>query len=116
MTDMRGPYRSGALFVGISAVLHLIAPVFGGFGTDALTLFVVGFVYAAIAYGLLQGYRWLAYVTFLLMMAGSVVAITGIWALGSVPGWIYAGIVVADWLAVFALFAALWRARPAAAA
>ncbi|MEL6688814.1 MAG: hypothetical protein AAFP28_00730 [Pseudomonadota bacterium] len=116
MTDMRGPYRTGALFVGISAVLHLIAPVFGGFGTDALTLFVVGIVYMAIAYGLLQGYRWLAYLTFLLMMAGSVVAITGIWGLGPVPGWIYAGIVIADWLAVLALFAALWRSRPSVAA
>ncbi|MEL7114499.1 MAG: hypothetical protein AAGP08_02735 [Pseudomonadota bacterium] len=113
MFDVQGPYRVGAVFVAASAVLHLIAPIFGGFAPEALTLFVVGLVYLAIAYGLMLGWRWLAYVTFLLMMAGSVIAIASIWSPGPVPSWVYIGIVVADWLAALSLFFALWRNAPA---
>lgn len=112
MIDVQGPYRVGATFVGVSALLHLIARVFGGAAPVSLALFAIGLVYVAMAYGLFQGWRWLAYLTFLVMMGGSIAALTQIWALGPVPGWIYAGIVGANWLAVLALFVPLWRSRP----
>lgn len=115
MTAAKGPYRIGALFIGLSAFFHLIAPLFAGFSADALNLFVAGLVYISVAYGLMHGLRWLAYLAFIVLMGGSIVAITGIWSLGPVPGWIYPAIVITDWMAVLALFAALWRSREPAA-
>ena len=116
MIDARGPYRLGALFVGISAIFHLVAPVFAGFGEEGTALFVVGLIYLAVAYGLMQGFRWLAYLAFIMLMVGSIFAITNIWSLSPVPGWISSAIVITDWLAVLSLFAALWKSRVPAAA
>ena len=110
--NMRGPYRNGALFLLISAILHLIAPIVSGFSGDGLMLAAVGVFYLVATWGLLRGMRWLAYVMFIVLMVGSIAALTGIWALGPVPGWVYAGIVIANWIAVVMLFIALWRPAP----
>ncbi|NRB01642.1 MAG: hypothetical protein HRU30_00090 [Rhodobacteraceae bacterium] len=115
MLNSSSPYRFGAMFVTLSAVLHLISPIFGGFSQDALMLFAAGVVYAVIARGLMGDRRWLAYLTFLILMIGSVVALTYAWSLGPVPSWIYVGIIFADWGGVLALFVALWR-KPVAVA
>jgi len=109
MTDARSPYRVGAVFLAISAILHLISPVFAGFAGQALGLFAIGVIYLAAAWGLMQRWRWLAYVVFLVLMIGSIAALTGIWALAPVPGWIYASIFFANWAVAVALFIALWR-------
>ncbi len=109
MTDVKGPFRAGALFVAVSAVLHLIAPLVAGLQGMAPMLAVVGLVYLAVTWGLLQGWRWLAWVAFFVLMAGSIVALSNVWAGGPVPGWLWAGIVAADWAAVAGLFVALWR-------
>ncbi|MEM7438129.1 MAG: hypothetical protein AAF393_00920 [Pseudomonadota bacterium] len=109
MIDVKGPYRNGAVFVALSALLHAIAPILGGFSQDALTLFVFGVVYAGIALGLFQGMRWLVYIAFLMMIGGSIVALSYVWALGPVPSWIYTGIFAANWLAATGLFLALWK-------
>jgi len=116
MTDARSPYRIGAVFLAISAVLHLISPIFAGFSGQAPMLFLIGLVYLAATWGLMQNWRWLAYVMLFVLMIGSIASVTQIWALAAVPGWIYAGIFIANWLAVLTLFLALWRpARPVTA-
>ena len=115
MIDAKGPYRVGALFVALSGLVHLLALFVSGFASGALMLVPAGIVYLGFAYGLLQGWRWLAYVVFLLMMVGSLVALSSAWTTPSVPTWIYLTIVALDWLTVLALFGALWRSRPVAA-
>ncbi|MEM6595161.1 MAG: hypothetical protein AAF672_10240 [Pseudomonadota bacterium] len=109
MIDARGPYRGGALFVGVSGLLHFVAPLVAGFAADTLFLIPVGALYLLIAYVLLRGWRLMAYVAFLLMMLGSCFAIASIWTPPAAFGWAMAGIAVADWLAAVALFVALWR-------
>lgn len=109
MTNPRSPYRIGAFFVVLSAVLHLIAPVVSGFDATGWQLAVIGVIYVAAAAGLMRDWRWLAYVMLFVMMIGSIAAITGIWALAAVPGWVYGAITIANWAAVIALFLALWR-------
>ena len=44
MTDPRSPYRTGALFVALSAALHLIAPVISLGARDGLMLLPFGIV------------------------------------------------------------------------
>lgn len=109
MTTTQSPYRIGAVFLAISAILHLISPLFAGFIGQAPVLFVIGLIYLSAAWGLIRGMRWLAYGMFIVLMIGSIAALTGIWALSPVPGWIYAGIFIANWAAIIALFLALWR-------
>lgn len=116
MIDVRGPYRIAALCVLISAVLHLIAPLLGGFSDWALRLFPIGFLYLAIAIGLFRGWRWLAYVTLWILMIGGSIALSFVWADTNVPGWLFGAIAFVDLLGVLALFAALWKPNPARAA
>lgn len=115
MIDAKGPFRIGALFVGLSGIVHILAMLVSGFASDALVLAPVGLLYLAFAYGLLQGWRWLAYLVFVLMMIGSLAALSSAWSTPGVPTWIYLTIFVLDWLTVFSLFGALWRARPVTA-
>ena len=114
MTDPRSPYRTGALLVLLSAAFHLIAPLISLGARDGLMLLPVGIVYVAFAWGLMRGWRWLAYVTFLIMLIGISAAMTGIWSISPVPSWIYIGIALANICAALALFVALWRPSPTA--
>lgn len=110
-----GALRWGANFVALSAALHLLALFVGGFSVEAMRLLPVGIVYAGFAYGLLQGWRWLAYIVFIVLLVGTSLAVSNIWAFGDVPGWLYAGIAMANLLSVVALFCALWQAPDAKA-
>lgn len=109
MTRTKGAMRWGGVFAAASAAFHVIALPASGFSADALLLLVAGIVYAGFAYGLLQGWRWLAYIVFVVLFIGTSVAISGIWASGAVPGWLYTSITVANLLCVAALFVALWK-------
>ena len=116
MTDVKGPYRVGAFFILMSAVFHVLAPIWGGFSGFAGMLVPVGLFYVVLAFGLYQGWRWLAYVAFLLMLFGTIAAISGIFSSAPIPSWWMMAIAAADVFAVFGLFAALWRERPVAEA
>ncbi len=109
MTKTKGAMRWAANFVALSAGLHVLAVIIGGFGAAAGPLLAVAVIYAGFAYGLLRGWRWLAYIAFVVLLIGTSFAVSNIWALGDVPGWIYAGIACTNLLAVVALFGALWQ-------
>lgn len=108
-------YGLAALFVFISAVLHLIAPFVSGFSAAGWQLVPFGIVYVAIGYGLMRGMRWLAWLTLFVMMAGGIAALGAYFGVSAVPAWLYLLIVVADWLAAACLFAILWMPKRAAA-
>jgi hypothetical protein len=108
-------YRSAALFVAISAILHLISPVFAGLAEDVMLLLPTGVLYLFFAWGLSKGWRWLAYIAFIVLLIGGLFAFAFSFGGSMVPGWLYAGIAIADLLAVLALFGALWRSKPAIA-
>lgn len=112
MLNFSGPYRFSAMFFVISAILHIIAPVVGLFSQASLMLPIVGVVYILISMGLNREWRWLAYLAFLVSLFGAVAAYAS--ALGAVAGmailfWL---ILVADLVAMSALFIKLWQAKP----
>ena len=55
MVDAKGPFRTGALFIALSGLVHILALLVSGFASEALVLVPVGIVYLGLAYGLLQG-------------------------------------------------------------
>lgn len=113
--NVRGPYRIGAAFFLLSGALHVFAFLVGGFSAEATRLIPIGIVYGLIAIGLFQGWRWLAYVAFLIALIGSIAALFSGMGMGTIPTWWWMAILLADVLAALGLFAALWRDRPAPA-
>ncbi|MDG1083104.1 MAG: hypothetical protein P8P35_03185 [Planktotalea sp.] len=109
MTQTSTAMRWGAYFTALSAGLHLLALPLSRFSADALILLPFALVYAGFAYGLFRGWRWLAYVVFIVLLVGISLAIARIWANGDVPRWIYMGIAGANILSVTTLFVALWK-------
>lgn len=105
----QGTMRWAAIIVAISAALHVVALIISGFSAEAWQLLPFGIVYSAFAYGLLSGWRWVAYAAFIALLIGTSVAVSNIWSFGDVPGWLYATIAVANLLSVIALFGTLWR-------
>lgn len=115
MINPKGPYRVGGLFLLISAALHILAFLVGGFTPDALVLIPIGIIYALAAVGLFRDWRWLAYVCFIVMLLGGIIALGSSLGTSPVPFWWWWLIVAADWAGAAALFAALWNPRPAKA-
>ena len=102
-------FRFAAAFAGLSGVLHVMAPVVSGFAPDSWMLVPFGAVFLLIAYGLVLGRRWLAWIAFFWLFAGVIGALAQIWTPGPVPGWLFASICAVNVLAVLGLFLALWR-------
>ncbi len=103
-----------ALFVLVSAALHILAPLVGGFGWEAIQLVPIGLVYLAIGYYLGRNLRWLAWITFFVMLSGGIFALSGAMGMSDIPGWWYGLIVIADWFAAVMLFGFLWNPKPVA--
>lgn len=101
-----------ALFIFVSAALHILAPVAGGLTSEALSLVPAGIVLALLALGLLRGMRWLAWLAFFVMLGAGIVALGYAAAVTWVPTWWYVAIVAADWLAAAMLLAHLWWPKP----
>lgn len=96
------------LFILISGVLHIVAPVFSGFSAAGLQLVPVGIVYALLGWGLMRGWTRLACATYLIVL------ILVLFAYGSmggnaVPVWLTGLIIAADIAGLVALFLYIWR-------
>ena len=109
MNPIQGPIRWGSIFLLMSAALHLLAWLPGGFTADALQLIPFGVLYVILAVGLAFRWRWLDYIVFLGVIIGGIGALSYVWSASSVPAWWYLGIIAANWLCAACLFAALWR-------
>ena len=101
-----------ALFVIVSGVLHLPAPVILGVSPYALGLMVIGLIYIGIGWALPANRRWLAWITFFVVMFGGIVAMaSAMGSLGVTAMW-WALIFIVDWLAALMLFIYLWKSKP----
>ena len=76
MMLLQGPFRTANIAVILSALLHIVAPVAGGFEASTFGMVPVGLFYLALAYGLSRGWRGLAYLTFLVMGCGMAAAMS----------------------------------------
>lgn len=112
MAKAKGLLRWGANFTVLSVGLHILGLGLSGFGAQAVPLAIIGLIFAALAYGLMQGLRWLGYVTFIALLIGTIAAVSNIWSVGAVPGWVYISIAAANLAGVCALFLALWKPSP----
>lgn len=111
MTRNERKCHAAAILLFLSAALHLpvlaLAPQ-----SYAPQAFVATVLWAAFGFGLLHGFRWVAYLAFLGMLAGLVFALgaaMSTFGLTSVLFWL---IFVVDLVAALALFGLLWS-RPA---
>jgi hypothetical protein len=53
--------------------------------------------------------RWVAYLGFVALFVGLIMAASNLYTVGAVPIWLYTSLAAANLLGVVALFAALWR-------
>lgn len=97
-----------ALFLFLSAALHVAAPAVGGFTSEAMLLVPLGTFWGLVGLGLLRGMRWLAWLTFLGTLAGGIVALGYALSVTSVPDWWCFAIMAADWLTAAMLLVHLW--------
>lgn len=112
MSPLSGYHGSGALFVLTSAALHLLAPLAGTFSAEAFLLVPFGCLCLLLAAGLTRRMRWVAWLSFFVMGIACIVTIGQFWQPSRLPAWWWTLILIADALAVLALFAALWRPAP----
>ncbi|MBL4628875.1 MAG: hypothetical protein JKY00_12735 [Roseicyclus sp.] len=103
-------YLAAATFAGIGAALHLIALALSGFADNYVASLLGGAIWFALAFGLLRGWRSIAYLTFLMALFGISAALSIVMVTPSGPvQWAWISIMVADGLVAFTLFALLWR-------
>lgn len=103
-------YAPAALFIALSAALHLIALPLGAWEGFGWVFVAIAAYYAVLIAMLLRGWRWAAYLAYLCMLIGGVGAFAEVWR--SDPAWAYAAIMGADFIAAALLFVPLWRGRP----
>ena len=113
MTTMPKSLSFAVIFVLVSAALHVIAPLLSGFSSEGLFLVPFGLLYGLIAMGLMRNMRWLAWVTFFILMFGGIFAMASAMSAITVPSWIYSFIAAADWAGAACLFGYLWNPKPA---
>ena len=99
-------------FIGLSAVLHIVAPVLSGFSSESLLLLPFALVYGFLAWQIWGGKRWAAWLGFSLMLFGGIAGMAGYLSPDTIPGWVSLLIWATAWLAVICLFIVLWRDRP----
>lgn len=104
------PFRWGAFFLLISAVLHLVVWVFSGFSPEFTNLLPVATAYAALSIALMSlRWRLLAYVAFFVSALGGSLAMSSALNPSAVASWWFLAIVASNWLCAAYLFVGLWR-------
>lgn len=104
-----------AIITALSAILHFLAPLVSGFSSEGLMLVPFGIAYAVIAYFVAPNRRWLAWISFLILMFTGIAALSGFMGTSDVPSWNYFLILMANWSAATLLFIYLWLDKPKAA-
>jgi uncharacterized membrane protein (DUF2068 family) len=95
----------------LSALLHLFAFIPDGLNAGSGILFGIGIIYVLLAMGLRRNKRWVAWLAFLAMTFGAVVAymLTGS-GTSLHDGW-FLVICIFDVVAALILFVCLWRSQ-----
>ncbi len=116
MRNQSTTLRLAALFLFVSAVLHLITPAIAGFSQETLLFAATGIVFIIIGLGLLKSLRWLAWLTFFVTLIDGIVSLNGAMTHTPIPNWVHASIMASDWLCALMLFFHLWRGKQAGTA
>ncbi|MCG6901338.1 MAG: hypothetical protein LJE68_01530 [Rhodobacter sp.] len=100
--------RIAAYLLMLAGALHVVAFVMGGFTYGRMGLAPVGLLFFVMAFGLLRGWRWLAYVTYLGVGIGASFAIKAALNPTEVANWWFYLIIAVDIAVVVVLFGFLW--------
>lgn len=103
--------RAGLLMY-LNGSLHILITVLSLFSAASLPMAVVGIAYLAFGWGLSRDWRWLAYLVFIIVSFGAIVAYAMAGSTGFPISAVYWAIMGVDLLVAVTLFLALWRARP----
>ncbi|MEM8803606.1 MAG: hypothetical protein AAGF55_13825 [Pseudomonadota bacterium] len=101
--------RTAAILLLISAALHVVGFVLGGF--EPIFLLFPPVLYVVLAAGLSRGKIWVAWIALICMLGGSAGAIVELFNPSSVPTWVFQAILTADLAAALTLFGAIWTGR-----
>ena len=104
-----------AWFMAVNAIAHFVAYVVSGFALPGLILLAAAPLYAGLSYCLLRQWRWAAYLTFLIVLIGSIVAMANTGG-GLAPSWIMWSIFWLDIGVATILCIRLWAPKGAVAA
>ena len=101
--------KAAAILLLVSAALHVVGFILGGFAP--LFLLFPPVLYAALAAGLARGKIWIAWIALICMLGGSAGSIVELFNPSSVPVWVFQAILAMDLAAALALFGAIWTGR-----
>lgn len=93
----------------LGGALRVTAFALSGFSHEGPGLAPVGLVFIAMGFGLLRGWRWLAYLTYLVVGIGVSFVIRGFFWTPVVPGYWLALIIAVDIAVVLSLLVHLWK-------
>lgn len=95
----------------VSALLFLAIFLIAGMSMASINLLGFALVWGLMGAGLMQGWRWLAYLGFLLGLGGLVAAYMWLGGKPPIVGLLYAAISVANAIMAACLFIAIWRPK-----
>ncbi len=105
--NFEGLLGKSALFLIISAILHVLYLVVNGF--TPLAFLIIAALYVGFAWGLSKGWRWLSYIVFVVMLFGIIASYIA--NEGGLLGLVAWGITISDLIVAICLFIYLWRNR-----
>ncbi|MEL6582608.1 MAG: hypothetical protein AAFQ36_02140 [Pseudomonadota bacterium] len=106
--------QTAGYLILLSAALHVVGVVLGSFAPSTWVLLLPAALYAVVYFGLARGWRWLAWLTFFMMLIGAAGALAEALTAVAVPAWVFWAIMATDLSAAVVLFGVLWRSpRPA---
>jgi len=101
-------YKFAALSLAASAVVHVVAVILGQYAADVVTLAPIAVVYLVLAVLLFRRLRVAAWLTFLLLLVGTIYVLSGL-NVGSAPNTLYFAMAGLNALTLLVLFVVLWR-------
>ena len=105
---MTNPYATAALPAYASAAIHVLVLPFAP-GSETLPMILGTLMWVGLGYGLSQGSRIVAFVSFLAGLFGGVYALSAFLTYTGLASLLFGAMWIADWLVVAFLFLPLWR-------
>ncbi len=109
MSDSRSPFYPAAIWMLLCSICQLTLPLILGFQSSVYTMMLFGMVGLVTALGLFKGWRWLAYLSFIPIMAVAILAMARSFDVTGLASFWYGAIAVSDLIAAVFIFIALWR-------
>ncbi len=109
MNNQNNTFSWAAKWMLMCSALQISLPLVLGFNAAAYLMVALGILGWVTAFGLFQGWRWLAYAAYIPVMGVMILAFAKSFDVVGLAGFWYLGIALFDGFTMVALFKALWR-------